>query len=258
MINIDDFCELLNKTNQFDSLETKILKAMIVLEKKKMIKNSAITIAKEAKLSVTNAYKYLYMLQQKGIVESRDAKNKIFWLSHTNPFPRLFSQYIKDYIDKKEIYLKLQEFYEKTIPKAEPYLSEPLFENFSSINDFINKSAFLFDIAENEVLVSAERLIEDFMLLDAIKRAIERGIRIRVLIGSETAEEQIERIRKLGAEVKFTTYKMMQPYVMLVDNKHGLTLQILNEKNINGTWFLNQKSDFTKKFNEVWQRGGDI
>ena len=77
----EEFCNLLKQTKEFDDVEVKMIRAMLNLENRDMAKFTAATIAKELNMSVTNAYKYLYSLQQKGIIESMAGKNKVFWFT---------------------------------------------------------------------------------------------------------------------------------------------------------------------------------
>lgn len=74
-------CEVLKKTGAFDDLEIKVISAMLSLSSKKIPKNTASAIAREAKMPVTNVYKYLYSLEKKGIAESITNKDRLFWLS---------------------------------------------------------------------------------------------------------------------------------------------------------------------------------
>ncbi|MCH6575206.1 MAG: Rrf2 family transcriptional regulator [Bacteroidetes bacterium] len=84
---MDDFCKMLKDSGRFDDLEIKIIRGLFKLKAKKNDQVTASVIAKQAKISVTNAYKYLYALESKGIVESNKEKNKVFWLSKSsNPF----------------------------------------------------------------------------------------------------------------------------------------------------------------------------
>ena len=65
-MEINEFCSLLKDSKQFDDLEVRILRAMLILTNRDVIKIDAAKIAQEAGMSVTNAYKYLYSLQKKG------------------------------------------------------------------------------------------------------------------------------------------------------------------------------------------------
>lgn len=248
-MNVEEFCSLLKESKQFDDLEIKILQAMLVLEKNRKIKNTASDIARESNLSVTNAYKYLYSLQKKGIIEYDESKNKIFWLSRVNPFPRLFSYIGKEYLAKKQLFSKLEDFYAKTISKGEIWFGTQVFERFSNSEEFINKTAFLLDIAEEEVLITAEEFAEDFIILDAIRRAVERDVKVKVLCLNITKETE-ERLKKIGVEVKFMD-RFFQPFIMVTDSRHGIAIEMRSGK---GVWFLNQENDYRKKFMDLWQK----
>lgn len=248
-MNVEEFCALLKQSKQFDVLEIKILQAMLALEKSKKIKNTASDIASASNLSVTNAYKYLYSLQKKGIIEYDDSKNKIFWLSRTSPFPRLFSFLGKQYLERKEMFKKLDEFYSKSVSKGGVWLGMKVFERFESEDEFVNRTAFLLDIAEEEVLITAEDFAEDFIIIDAVRRAIERDIKIKILCLNITKETE-EKMKKIGVEVKFMD-RFFQPFIMVVDSRHGIAIEMKSHR---GVWFLNQDNDYRRKFMELWQK----
>lgn len=253
-MDINGFSDILEKSGIFDKLEIKIIRAMFSLEENKKTRNTASIIAKQAKLSVTNAYKYLYSLQQKGLVEYEKNKHKTFWLSRTNPFPRLFSYVTKDYIDKKEMFKNIKEIYNE-IADGSIWLNKQIFERYSSISEFINRTSFLFDIAKNNVSITADCFLDDFIILDAIKRAQDRGVVIRILT-SDMQEENVELLKKIGVEVRFTD-KVIQPFIMVVDSRHGITIEMKDGEKYNGVWFLNQANDYERKFNDLWERAGD-
>ena len=252
--DILEFCEALLKTDMFDKLEVKIINAMLFLENEKRKMITASMIAKYSKLSVTNCYKYLYSLQKKGIVEYESGKNKIFWLSRTNPFNRLFSIVAKKYLERKELFSFLEEKYSSFIPENKVWIGKEVFDRYSSVDEFINKTAFLFDIAKNDVMITAENIIEDIVVLDAMKRAVDRGANIRVLC-SDMSDSSIELLRKIGAEVKWID-KIIQPFIMVIDGKHGIIIEMKNE--YSGVWFLNKNTDYIKKFNIIWENAGDV
>ncbi len=258
--DIDDFCGLLKKTGQFDKLEIKILFAMLSLEKGRQPKSSASDISKKAELSVTNAYKYLYSLQQKGLVESDSGKNKIFWLARTNPFQRMFSYVSREYLEKKEIFGKLKEIYDKNVSGKEIWMGKRIFERYSNTADFVEKAALIMDIAQEEVLIMAEDVEDDFILLDSMKRAAERGVKIRMM-NSSMPEERIALMRKVGAELRFMD-KIIQPFTMVADSRHGITIEMKGNpgrgSEMRGTWFLNQDTDYKKKFDALWEKAGSV
>lgn len=258
---MDDFCGLLEKTGEFDKLEIKILSAMLSLEKSRQPKNNASDIAKKAEISVTNAYKYIYSLQQKGLVESDSGKNKIFWLARTNPFQRMFSYVSREYIEKKGIFSKLKEIYDKSISGKDIWMGKQIFERYSKAGDFTDKAALVLDIAQQEVLIMAEDIEEDFVLMDSIKRAIERGVKIRIM-NSSMPEERTSLFKKMGVELRFMD-RIMQPFTMVADGRHGITIEMKNGKKgadseIEGVWFLNKETDYRKKFDSLWEKAGSV
>ncbi len=258
--DIDDFCGLLEKTGQFDKLEIKILSAMLSLEKGKQQKSNASDISKRAEISVTNTYKYLYSLQQKGLVESDSGKNKIFWLARSNPFQRMFSYVSRDYLEKKEIFSKLNEIYDKSISDKEIWMGKQIFERYSKSGDFTDKSALILDIAQEEVMIMAEDIEENFVLMDSLKRAVGRGVKVRVM-NSNMPEERIALMKKMGAELRFMD-RIVQPFTMVADGRHGITIEMKNGRSdnyeIRGTWFLNQETDYRKKFDALWEKAGSV
>lgn len=243
--DINVFCELLTSSKQFDKLEIQILRAMLTLKQRRLLKNTASDIASVANLSVTNAYKYLYSLQQKGIVESNKAQNKIFWLSQTsNPFPRILSYVGKEYLKKKELFEKLKESYEKFVQTGIVWGGEQLQENYEG--NFIDRAIFLFDAAKEEILVTTQSFYDDFLFLDALKRAVERGIKIKI-VSEEIHPEITQKLRKIGIEIRLG---LAWPYLVLIDNSHGITV----DKDGKGFWFLNYKTNYKPKFEELWQK----
>ncbi len=257
---IDDFCGLLEKSGQFDKLEIKILSAMLFLEKGKQPKNNASDISKKAEISVTNTYKYLYSLQQKGLVESDEGKNKIFWLARANPFQRMFSYVSREYLEKKEIFSKLKEIYDKNISGKEIWMGKQIFERYSKAEDFTDKAALVLDIAQEEVLIMAEDIEDDFILIDSLKRAIERGVKVRIM-NSNMPEERIALLKKMGVEMRFMD-RIVQPFTMVADGRHGITIEMKGssgeDSEMRGVWFLNQGTDYNKKFDMLWEKAGSV
>lgn len=259
--DMDDFCRLLEKTGQFDRLEIKILSAMFSLEKNRQQKSNASDIAEKAEISVTNTYKYLYSLQQKGLVESDSGKNKIFWLARTNPFQRMFSYVSREYIEKKEVFSNLKEIYDRNVSGKEIWMGKQIFERYSDSGDFTDKSALILDIAQQEVLIMAENIEENFVLMDSIKRAIERGVAVR-LMNSSMPEERMSFLKKIGVEMRFMD-KIIQPFTMVADGRHGITIEMKGgrkglDSEMQGVWFLNQETDYKKKFDALWEKAGSV
>ena len=56
-MEINDFCTLLKDSKQFDDMEVRILRSMLMLTNRELVKIDASKIAEEAGISVTNAYK---------------------------------------------------------------------------------------------------------------------------------------------------------------------------------------------------------
>lgn len=249
----EEFCNLLKETGSFDELEIKILKAMFeIKENRNVMKSSANDISRTANVSVTNAYKYLYSLQERGIVESQkndDMKNKLFWLTDsTNPFPRILSYVARDYLKKRELFFEIEKMYRKLRPTHGVWCGEKVFEHYDS--GFSEKAAVLFDMAKNEILITTDRFFDDFVILDALKRAAAKGTKV-MIITEETSPETTEKLKKTGIEVKIG---YGWPYIILVDNSHGLTV----DKEGKGIWFLNQKTDFKPKFLEFWEKANEV
>jgi len=220
---------------------------MLTLENRNQSKATANAIADEAGISVTNAYKYLYSLQRKGLIESSEGKNKIFWLSRSsNPFPRVFSYVSKDYLRLKDLFSKLEKEYDEFLkPRGRSvWFNEKLYEDYSG--GFVDKAAFLLDLAKDEVLITTHKFFDDIVLLESLKRAIERGVKIRI-ISSEIDPNILEKLRKIDIEMRLGR---MWPSLILVDAKHGITVDD-NEK---GIWFLNCKTDYKDKFEDFWER----
>jgi len=246
-MEINEFCSLLKDSKQFDDLEIRIIRSMLMLTNRDVVKADANLIAKEAGISVTNAYKYLYSLQKKGMVESGQSKNKVFWLARsTNPFPRIMSYVSKDYLRLKDLFGKIEnqyneylEFRGKTI-----WQNEKSYEQYEG--DFINKASLLFDLANEEILITTDKFYDDIVLLEAIKRAIQRGVKIRI-IASELHPTMLTNLRKIGIEMKLGR---AAPFMIVVDGKHGMTV----DETEKGIWFVNCKTDYRDKFEEFWEK----
>jgi len=246
-MEINEFCSLLKDSKQFDDLEIRIIRAMLMLINRDRIKVNANEIAKQAGISVTNAYKYLYSLEKKGLVESGQDKNKIFWLTRSsNPFPRIMSFVSKDYLRLKDLFgtlkIKYDEFIEFRGPSV--WLGEKAYEQYEG--DFLRRAALLLDLASDEILITADKFYDDIVLLESIKRAVERGIKIRI-IAAELEPKLLQNLRKINIEMRLGR---AMPYLILVDEKHGMTV---DEKE-NGIWFLNCKTDYRKTFEDFWDK----
>lgn len=250
-MGITEFSALLKQTKQFDDLEIRILRALMILENRDRIKVTANEIAKEAGISVTNAYKYLYSLQRKGLVETSEGKNKIFWLARSsNPFPRLMSYVSKDYLRIRDLFSKLEKEYDEFLKKRGKIIwqGEKTYEQYEK--DFIRRAAFLFDIANDEILITTHKFYNDIILLESVKRAIQRGIKIRI-IADEIDPTILDNLKKLDIEMRLGK---AWPYLIVVDGNHGMTV----DENERGIWFLNCKTDYKDKFEEFWARAHAI
>ena len=250
-MEINEFCSMLKDSKQFDDLEIRIVRAMLKLANRDLLKANANIIAAEAGMSVTNAYKYLYSLEKKGLVEAGQDKNKVFWLTRTsNPFPRIMSYVSKDYLRLKELFSKVEKMYDEymDIRGKAIWQNEKAYEQYEG--DFVRRAAILFDIANDEILITTKKFYDDIVLLEAIKRAVERGVKIRV-IASEMFPPMIEKLRKINIEMRLGR---AMPYLIMADEKHGMTI----DENEKGIWFLNCKTDYKDKFEEFWSKAHAI
>jgi len=244
-MEINDFCSALKDSKQFDDLEIRIIRSMLMLTNRDVVKSDANLIAKEAGISVTNAYKYLYSLQKKGLVETGQDKNKVFWLSRSiNPFPRIMSYVSKDYIRLKDLFGKLENQYNEFLELRGKAIwqNEKAYEQYEG--DFVNKASLLFDLASEEILITTDKFYDDIVLLESIKRAIQRGVKIRI-IATELHPTMLANLRKIGIEMKLGR---AAPYMVVVDGKHGMTV----DESEKGIWFVNCKTDYRNKFEEFW------
>ena len=250
-MGITEFGALLKESKQFDDLEIRIIRAMLILENRNKIKLTANDIAVESGISVTNAYKYLYSLQKKGLVESTEGKNKVFWMSRSsNPFPRILSYVSKDYLRLKELFSRLENEYNEMLKLKgkSTWLGDKLYEDYKE--GFAEKTAFILDLADEEILISTQKFFDDIVLLEAIKRAVERGVKIKI-ISSEIRPDNLNNLKKIGIEMRLGR---MFPYLVLSDGKHGLTA----DEDEKGIWFLNCKTDFHERFDQFWERAHAI
>lgn len=246
-MEINDFCSLLKDSKQFDELEIRIIRSMLMLANRDQIKVNANVVASETGMSVTNAYKYLYSLEKKGLVESGKDKNKVFWLSmSSNPFPRMMSYVGKDYLRLKDLFSKLEEQYNDFIELRGKNIwqGEKAYEQYEG--DFIRRAAFLFDLANEEILITTDKFYDDVVLLEAIKRAVQRGVKIKI-IASELHPQLLQNLRKINIEMRLGK---ALPYLILIDEKHGMTVDEAEK----GTWFLNCDTKYKDNFDEFWER----
>jgi len=246
-MEINEFCSMLKESRQFDDMEVRILRAMLILTNRDVVKVDAAKIAQEAGISVTNAYKYLYSLQKKGLVENGQEKSKVFWLARsTNPFPRILSYVSKDYLRLKDLFADLEKKYEEylEVRGKNIWLGEKAYEQYEG--DFSNKASLLFDIAQEEIMITTDKFYDDIVMLEAIKRAVERGIKIRI-IAAELHPETLAKLRKIEIEMRLGR---ALPYLVVVDGKHGMTV----DENQKGIWFLNCKTDYKDKFEALWEK----
>jgi sugar-specific transcriptional regulator TrmB len=250
-MEINEFCSMLKDSKQFDDLEIRIVRAMLKLTNRDVLKANANDIAKEASMSVTNAYKYLYSLERKGLVESGQDKNKVFWLARsTNPFPRIMGYVAKDYIRLKELFSKLEKTYNEFLELRGKIVwqGEKAYEQYEG--DFIRRAALLFDIANDEILITTDKFYDDIALLEAIKRAVERGVKIRI-IAAELFPPMKDKLKKINIEMRLGR---ALPYLIVADEKHGMTV----DESDRGIWFLNCKTDYKDRFEEFWEKAHAI
>jgi sugar-specific transcriptional regulator TrmB len=247
----DEFYSVLEKTGCFDELELRILRALLGLRLKKQTRVTAAAVAKEAGMPVTNAYKYLYSLQAKSLVESNKDKNRTFWLSQScNPFPRLVGQAAQEFSEKKELLQKAASDWVKMVPPNDSvWAGEKVFDHYD--NNFLSHAAFLFDVARSEILLTTPRFFKELALLDALNRAVGRGVKVRFL-AEEVDSKLTGKIRESGMELRFGR---AWPYAILVDNVHGMTI----ESDGKGMWFLNQANHkIRQNFEQLWDRGQEL
>ncbi|MDD5416524.1 MAG: Rrf2 family transcriptional regulator [Candidatus Aenigmarchaeota archaeon] len=248
-MGVIEFCDMLKQTKEFDELEIKIIKAMINLSRRDQAKVTAAMIANETDISVTNAYKYLYALQQKGIVESMAGKNKVFWLARSaNPFPRLFSYVTKDYFKKREMFDELAEMYKEFVRTDVIWFGEKMYEQYE--NNFPDRAAFLFDVAKLEILATTQKFFTDVLVLDALRRAIARGVKVKI-ISNEIDADRMEGLKKIGIEIRLGR---AWPYLAVVDGMHGITV----DRDERGLWFLNCNTDYKNQFEEMWEKAEEF
>jgi hypothetical protein len=179
------------------------------------------------------------------MIECSKEKQKMFWLSRSaNPFPRLFSFIGKDYLRKKELFAKLGQTYERILPLSDVWTGERLNETYTS--GFVERAAFVIDLAKEELLVATERFFDDFVLLDAVRRALERNVRVRI-VATEINPTQLEKLERAGLEVRLGRY---WPGLIVADNRHGLTV----DSECKGIVWFNSQSDRIADFERAWAR----
>jgi len=254
---ITDFCELLEKTNYFDSSEIRIIKSFLKLKQNmNVIQCTAVDISRRASMSITNVYKYLYNLEKKGIIESTKAAkgekitgNKEFWLTDsTNPFPRILSQIGNDYLIKKDIFSQLERDFENIRPGGGVWQGNKVYENYEE--NYVNRAAMLFDMAKDEIMITTEKFFDNYIILDSLKRAVARRVVVKI-IAEEINPTVSKKLMEIGVEMKLG---YGWPYIMLIDGCHGITV----DRKDKGVWFLNYTAEYKDKFMEFWEKSEKI
>ena len=252
--DINEFCKMLEQTGELDELELKIFKAMLFLDLRKETKDTiprlpASMIAERSGIPATNVYKYLYNLQEKGLIESSDGKNKVFWISRSsNPFPRIFGIVSRKFLAKKSLFNELEKRYENFIKHGPIWGGEKFYQQYKG--SFADKASQVIDVSKDEILITTSRFFDDVMILDAIKRAIERGVKIRMITG-EINSAIIDKLKSFKIGIRLGR---VFPYMILADRKHGVTV----DQNEEGILFLNMDTDYQQKFEEFWGKADVI
>ena len=150
----------------------------------------------------------------------------------------------------KELFAKLEKTYDDFLETRGKTIwqGEKAYEQYEG--DFIRRAALLFDLANNEILITTDKFYDDVVLLEAIRRAVERGVKIRI-IAAEMFPPMKEKLKKINIEMRLGR---ALPYLIIADEKHGMTVDD-NEK---GIWFLNCKTDYKDKFEDFWQKAHAI
>lgn len=247
MPNVEDLFLHIEKIGILNDVEMKILRAMFRLKKEKRDKVSANDIAKAAGISVTNAYKYLYSLQNKWLIESGKInhrnQNIMFWLSQSsNPFPRIMGQKTMEYTEMKKSCELLEKLWSWYLPEESIWGGCKVYEKYEG--NFEGRAAFIIDLAKKEILITADRFFEDFLILDAISRAIKRNVRIKVIV-EQLHPDQTKRLRTIGIELRLGK---CWPYIIVADALHGITFG-----EGNNIWFMNCHLKYPEKFEEYWK-----
>ncbi len=250
--NYEKIAEMLRRSKFFDKVEINVISAMLELESRGKIKNTASDIAKRAGLSVTNAYKYLYNLAKLGIVEFEQDKQKLFWLSRVNPFPRIIALITSEYLEKKAALAAAEKLYEKVVVPRK--ISEkPRIRKFTG--DFELFCAYIADTAKKELCVISDFVPEHFVVLDSWKRCEERNVEMRWL-ACELGEEKARFLERIGFEVRYT-HEIIYPFIMVSDGKNGVVAEKI-ENGISGFLFLNCENDFKEHFEKWWEDAGEV
>lgn len=245
--------EMIKRSKFFDKVEINVISSMLELEKKGKVKSTASEIAKNAGITVTNAYKYLYNLSDLGIVEYEEDKQKLFWLSRINPFERIIAIITKDFLDKKAALATASEIYHKLISNKK-IQEKPRIKKFD--RNFEVFCAFIADHANKELCIISNWVPEDFIILDSWKRCEKRNVEMKWL-ASELHEEKVELLTRLGFEVRFTE-EVIYPFIMVSDERNGIVVENISEKGVKGFYFLNHLNDFKENFNKWWDEAGEI
>ncbi len=250
--NYGKITEMLKRSKFFDKVEVNVISAMLELESMGKVKNTASEIARKAGLNVTNAYKYLYNLAKLGIVDFEEEKQKLFWLSRVNPFPRIIALITSEYLERKAALTTAQKFYERLIV-SRAVSEKPRIRKFSE--DFELVCAYVADVAKKELCVIADFVPEDFVVLDAWRRCEERNVEMRWL-ACELPEEKARFLEKIGFQIRYT-YEIIYPFIMVSDEKYGVVVETM-DKEIKGFFFLNCENDFKENFEKWWEDAGEI
>ncbi|MEM5771896.1 MAG: hypothetical protein QXO19_00325 [Candidatus Aenigmatarchaeota archaeon] len=254
MPKIEELINYLEKIGFFNKLEIKILSIMLekfYKEKKKIF--DANEIAKLCGMSVTNTYKYLYSLQEKGIIESSKGNigsNKKFWITQScNPIPRILSKITAEYIEKKKNCAVCEKLWNWFVPQEKIWNDQKVYEKYE--NGFIDKAALIIDIAKKDIIITFDKFFDNINILDALGRAVNRNVHIRAIL-EQIHPDQSESLRKIGIELRLGK---VWPYVIISDKMHGITYDPVTKS---GVYFFNYPVNFYEKFEEFWKNSQEI
>ena len=147
--------------------ETRAFLALIILGV-----GSAETIAENARIPRTSAYKVLESLEEKGFVISSKGRPKMYKPEELD----ILKERIIDEIE--ELFEKLQFVEDILKDKGEPQLVYTIYGK----EKVMKKIAEMIDSAESEIIISTPRMFEIRKILAKnIERALHRGIRIVVV-----------------------------------------------------------------------------
>jgi HTH-type transcriptional regulator, sugar sensing transcriptional regulator len=171
------------------------------------------TICKKANIPQGRIYSVLDELQKKGFVLTIPGKPKKYQIKDIKESIKFYLEKRKAELDEKIEKIKLIELKPKSINIQENKASVT---TFRGREEHLNQLTKFRQIAKKEIIQTAPSFIGTFSTKLSFRKALERGIKIRVIISKITSKNKnnIEIGLKFGAEIRLN--KKIAGFSMMV------------------------------------------